>query len=66
VQALTFLNPTNYVDRVNLQALGTLNSYVDAVQITAVPEPDCGVLALCLSGAILFRCTRADFERIGL
>jgi len=35
-QPLTFLNPTNFVDRVNLQAAGTLNSYVDAVRITAV------------------------------
>ena len=38
-QSLSFLNPTNYVDRVNLQALGTLNSYVDAVQISVAPVP---------------------------
>jgi hypothetical protein len=35
-QALTFLNPTNFVDRVNLSAAGTLNSYVDAVRVTAI------------------------------
>ena len=35
-QSLTFLNPTNFVDRVNLQAAGTLNSYVDAVRVIAI------------------------------
>jgi hypothetical protein len=36
-QPLTFLNPTNFVDRVNLQAAGTLNSYVDAIAISEIP-----------------------------
>jgi hypothetical protein len=53
-QPLTFLNATNFVDRVNLQALGTLNSYVDAVQISAVPEPDCLALSLCGGFAVAF------------
>jgi hypothetical protein len=36
-QTLAFLNTTIFVDRVNLQAQGTLNSYVDSVTISAVP-----------------------------
>jgi hypothetical protein len=36
-QPLQFLNESNYVDRVNLMAAGTLNSYVDAVQVSSLP-----------------------------
>ncbi len=64
-QPLTFLNPTNYVDRVNLQAAGTLNSYVDAVQISAVPEPQSGALALSLSIAVLVLYNRKLISRPG-
>jgi hypothetical protein len=41
---LPFVNPTLFVDRVNMQAAGTLTSYVDSITIRAVPEPAAGVM----------------------
>jgi hypothetical protein len=51
---LPFLNSTAYVDGINLRALGTLTSYADFVQVSAVPEPSSLILfavgALTLGG----------------
>lgn len=41
---LEFAHPSLFVDRVNIQALGVLNSYVDAITVIEVPEASSLVL----------------------
>lgn len=52
---LPFVNPTLFVDRVNMQAAGTLTSYVDSITIAAIPEPSCGVLTLSALVSLMVR-----------
>lgn len=44
---LEFAHPSLFVDRVNIQALGVLTSYVDAIEVTEVPEASTLALVGC-------------------
>jgi hypothetical protein len=57
---LPYLNSMAYVDGINLRALGTLTSYADFVQVSAVPEPP-GFLLLGIGS--LSACGMATYRR---